>query len=361
MTDISESEIKDFRLPAEWEPQSAVLLTWPHEKGDWGVCYTRVESVFIALTQAITRTQTVIIGVLDAPHQAAIQTKLNQHNVPLAQVIFYLAPSNDVWARDHGPITVINQHKQPVLLDFKFNAWGDKYASQLDDQIPARFFQADSLADILKDFAYEKIDFVLEGGSIESDGEGTLLTTSACLLNPQRNRLLSQKQITEKLQAYLGCDRVLWLDHGQLNGDDTDAHIDTLARFLNPQTIAYVACDNPQDPHYAALAKMADNLSAFRDAKGQPYTLVPLPLPSPIFDQQGQQLPATYANFLITNHQVLVPIYQDPLDVPVLALFKQHFPEREIVGVDCRVVIEQFGSLHCLTMQIPKNSQESRG
>lgn len=341
------------RLPAEWEPQSAVLLTWPHEHGDWGKDYAPVEKAFITIARAIASTQKVIIGAFDVHHQNDIMQKLRANQVDMTAVLIYLVPSNDVWARDHGPITIFEGIKA-IQCDFKFNAWGAKYASDLDDQIPQQLFKAS----LLKGYHYQKIDFILEGGSIETDGDGTLLTTSLCLQNQQRNNQLSQSEIEQELQAHLGITRILWLTQGFLLGDDTDGHIDTLARFFNPNTIGYVHCDDKSDPHYEPLMAMYEQLKSFKDKSNQPYDLVPLPLPSPIFNKEDQRLPATYANFLITNTQVLVPLYEDKHDTHVLEIFKQYFPNRTIIGIDCRAVIEQYGSLHCLTMQIPKIPSE---
>lgn len=336
------------RLPAEWEPQSATLLTWPHALGDWGSDYHSVEQVFIAITKAIATQQTVVISTYDNAHEKDILKKLQAQHVNMSAVVCFLAPSNDVWARDHGPITVLDGNRA-IQCDFTFNAWGGKYPANLDDKIPERLFQSR----VLTGYDYQKIDFILEGGSIESDGKGTLLTTSQCLHNQQRNSGLSQFEIESKLTTFLGVDRYLWLDHGYLLGDDTDGHIDTLARFFNEETIGYVSCEDENDIHYQPLKAMYQTLKGFKTRSGKPYRLVSLPLPSAIYDKDHHRLPATYANFLITNTQVLVPIYQDKHDAEVLTLFNQHFPQREIIGIDCRAVIEQFGSLHCLTMQIP--------
>ncbi|MBN9287433.1 MAG: hypothetical protein BGO43_01765 [Gammaproteobacteria bacterium 39-13] len=338
------------RLPAEWEPQTAVLLTWPHAQGAWGQEYHHVETVFIAVAKAIANSgQTVLITAYDMQHQEDILNKLASHQVNMNFIQSYLAPSNDIWARDHGPITCMNE-KTAIQCDFKFNAWGKKYDYEFDDAIPSALFKSQ----LLKGYLAEKIDFVLEGGSIETDGQGTLLTTTQCLGNPHRNSNLSLVELEQYLHEYLGFDHFLWLSEGKMLGDDTDCHIDTLARFINPNTIAYVHCDDPNDPHYKPLLAMKNQLEALRNKEHQPYQLVPLPLPSPHFDGKGNHLPATYANFLITNQLVLVPLYQDKLDSAVLEIFQHHFPEREIIGIDCRALIEQYGSLHCMTMQIPQ-------
>lgn len=344
------------RLPAEWEHQAAILLTWPHEKGGWGKDYRHVEQTFITIAQSLSSHQNVIIGAENDRHQTEILSLLKQHSANMTRIFSYITPSNDVWARDHGPITVYEEGI-PTLYDFRFNGWGNKYDASLDDEISQHLFESH----LLKGYAFQKIDFILEGGSIESDGLGTLLTTSQCLQHKERNFTLSKKELEKKFTEFFGISTVLWLDHGMLLGDDTDGHIDTLARFINPHTIAYVCCEDKTDPQFEALKQMEQNLKTFKDSNNQPYDLIPLPLPRAVFDQEGKRLPATYANFLITNHQILVPTYQDPCDTFVLNLFKKCFPHKTIVGIDCLPIIEQYGSLHCLTMQIPAPLMRSQG
>jgi len=259
----------------------------------------------------------------------------------------YQVPADDTWARDHGPITVIRDGR-PVLLDFRFNAWGDKYAASKDDAINQQLNAAGAFGNA----HLEQINFILEGGSIESDGQGTLLTTSRCLLNPQRNPDKTQNDIEAELTLRLGTDRILWLNHGYLAGDDTDAHIDTLARFCDDNTICYVQCQDPQDEHFETLSKMERELKAFRNRSGKPYRLVPLPMVTAI-NENGKRLPATYANFLITNNSVLMPAYDTPEDDTALATLQACFPNRQIIAINCRPLIRQHGSLHCITMQIP--------
>ncbi len=336
------------RLPAEWEKQLAVLLTWPHENGAWGPNYHAIEKVFIAITREVVSSQNIIIAAFNEVHQAHILGVLGDAGISRDNVRLYLAPSNDVWARDHGPITVF-VNDLPVLCDFQFTGWGGKYAHQLDDQIPSKLVSAN----LLPQYGYQAIPFILEGGAIDCDGQGTLLTTEQCLRTQGRHAHLSRDAIQAQLANYLGIQRVLWLDEGHLAGDDTDGHVDTLARFLSPDTIAYVGTDDESDPHFASLKAMEKTLQSFKTRLNQPYQLVKLPLPAAIFDQQGQRLPATYANFLFCNQQILVPTYQDPQDKMILAIFREHFPNKTVIGIDCRSAIEQYGSLHCLTMQIP--------
>jgi agmatine deiminase len=335
-------------LPPEWAPQSGVMLTWPHKHGDWAKHLPQVEPVFVAIARQISRHEMVLISCYDTKHRTHIENLLVADGVDLRRVILHVVPSNDTWARDHGPITVVCQN-EPLLLDFRFNGWGGKYGYELDDAITRKLYDADTFGDT----PLQSIDLVLEGGSIEVDGSGTLLTTSRCLLAPTRNPTLTREQLEAHLKELLGLNRILWLDHGYLAGDDTDSHIDTLARFCDRQTIAYVACDDPKDEHYVELKAMENELKVFVAADGNPYRLVALPWPQARLDEEGNRLPATYANFLIINDTVLVPTYRDPADVVALQRIKECFPNREIVGIDCLPLIYQFGSLHCVTMQLP--------
>ena len=238
----------------------------------------------------------------------------------------------------------------PQLLDFCFNGWGKKFAADQDNRINGKLMEQG----VFNGTYTDHLDFVLEGGSIESDGHGTLLTTSECLLSANRNDRLNRADIEERLKAFLHVERILWLDHGYLSGDDTDSHIDTLARFCPDQTIAYVKCEDRKDEHYEALARMEEQLRTFRTLQGTPYRLVALPMPEAIFDEDGQRLPATYANFLVVNGAVLMPTYHQPaLDEQARKALQKAFPQHEVVGIDCRPLIRQHGSLHCCTMQFP--------
>lgn len=333
-------------LPAEWAPQSAIQLTWPRAEGDFGAHFPAVEKNFIELACAISRHQDVIIGYgLDV---TALRTRLIAAGAVGSRLRIHKIESNDVWARDHGPITVFRSG-QPVHLDFIFNGWGNKFDAALDNQVTRQLAKQG-----VWNAPVETLDFVLEGGGIESDGLGTLLTTERCLLAPTRNPQFNKAQIEQKLKDWFGVQRVLWLTHGDLLGDDTDGHIDTIARFCDAQTIAYQACDDKTDPHYDDLKAMEAELQALRQSNGQPYKLVALPLPAAIHDEDGKRLPAGYPNFLILNGAVLVPIYGDEQnDAIALQRLRPCFPGREVSGIDCRALINQYGSLHCVTMQIP--------
>ncbi len=339
-------------MPAEWAPQSAVMLTWPHPGTDWADVLEQVEPVFIAIAEAVLRFEHLLISCEHVVRVQELERTLNRYareqGLP-GRVVCVPAPANDTWARDHGPLAV-QKNDGLTLLDFRFNAWGGKFPWEKDDALNRHLANAGAFGAT----PLEAVDFVLEGGSIESDGEGTVLTTSECLLTPTRNPAHDRAAIEHLLSEVLGADRVLWLNHGFLAGDDTDSHIDTLARFCSPDRICYVACDNPDDEHYGALSAMAEELREFRKRDGSPYQLTALPLPDPIYDDEGTRLPATYANFLIINGAVLLPIYGTPQDEQAASIMADLFPDREIVPINCRALVLQHGSLHCVTMQIPE-------
>ena len=313
-----------YRLPAEWEPQSGIQLTWPHEHTDWAPMLDDITATYEEMAREIARRETLLV---------------------------VHPPTNDTWARDHGFITLTDDNgARPLLLDFCFNGWGEKFPAELDNAINRRLKEQGCVAGQYEDH----LDFVLEGGSIESDGRGTIFTTSCCLLAPHRNQPLTREQIEQRLKQYLRAERVLWIDHGQLAGDDTDGHIDTLVRVAPDDTLLYIRADNPDDEQYQELHLMEQQLQTMRTTDGHPYRLLPLPLPHPILDEDGQRLPATYANFLVLNGAVLCPTYAQPeLDAQALKTIGEAFPGRDIVGIDCRSIIRQHGSLHCCTMQFP--------
>jgi len=318
---------KQYRLPAEWEPQSGIQLTWPHAATDWAPMLDEITRTYEEMAREISmREPLIVVG----------------------------PPSNDTWARDHGFISLVatdaRQNDHALLLDFKFNGWGEKFPAELDNALNRRIYDEGRVCGVY----VNHLDFVLEGGSIESDGKGTIMTTTCCLMAPHRNQPLSQQQIEERLKEYLHAERVLWIDHGQLVGDDTDGHIDTLVRICPNDTLLYMGSDDPDDEQYQELRLMEEQLRTFRTMDGKPYRLLRLPTPRPVFDEDGQRLPATYANFLIINGAVLCPTYGQPdLDAEALRTIGHAFPDREIVGIDCCSIIKQHGSLHCCTMQYP--------
>ncbi len=338
-----------YELPPEWVPQSGVMLTWPRSDVEWNPDYASAERCHTAIAKEISLRETVVITCMDADHAERIRGFVKDAGGRVDRLRIHCFPSNDAWARDHGPITVMKDGKL-VLLDFIFNGWGEKYPHAEDNKLSRRLYEAGAFGTL----PMESIPLVLEGGSIEVDGEGTLLTTESCLLNKNRNPKLPRAEIEALLHKYLGVDRILWLKHGAIDGDDTDGHIDTLARLCDAGTIAYQACADASDPHYKGLKAMEEELKALRRKDGQPYRLVSLPWPQAIIDHTGRRLPATYANFLIVDGAVLVPTYNDPADAPALQALKGCFPGRDIVGVPCRSLIHQYGSLHCVTMQFPR-------
>ncbi len=335
-------------LPPEWAPQSGVMLTWPHAQSDWAPILGEVETVFVQIASHVAAREKAVIVCFDAAHREHVTRQLRAADVPAERIVYALARSNDSWARDHGPLGVVCRDR-PLLLDFGFNGWGGKFAAELDNAISQQLAQQGTF----RNTPLEGVDLVLEGGSIEADGSGSLLTTSRCLLAPTRNPHLSREAIESRLGDWLGITRVLWLQHGYLAGDDTDSHIDTLARFCDVDTIAYVACDDPADEHFAELSAMEAELKAFCTRTGAPYRLVRLPWPRARYDEHGERLPATYANFLIINDAVLVPTYDDPADQTAQERLSSCFPGRTIIGVPCLPLIRQHGSLHCVTMQLP--------
>ncbi|MCA1744259.1 MAG: agmatine deiminase family protein [Bacteroidales bacterium] len=331
-------------FPAEWAPQSAVLLAWPHPETDWSHMLHEVQACFQEIVAAIARFEEVILLVPDAATAEVLR--------PLfpAKVKLPIVETNDTWARDFGPIS-IQENGMWSVLDFKFNGWGLKFAADKDNLVTRQLLEAGLLAPTVE--YHNRLNFVLEGGALESDGEGTLLTTAECLLSPNRNGEWDKVQIESYLKETLGAKRLLWLHHGYLSGDDTDSHIDTLARFCDKETIAYVQCSDPDDEHYQALQAMEAELKTFVTDEGAPYQLIALPMADEvIFD--SERLPATYANFLIINEAVLVPTYNSPKDALALSQLKKAFPLHEIIGINCLPLIKQHGSLHCVTMQLPK-------
>ena len=338
-------------LVPEWAPQDAVFIAWPFATGDFQPWLQAVEKTYLEIAAAISMRQSLWVAVRSASHQQVLEERFAEASIELEKVTFIPMPYNDVWVRDTAPLTVQNGFGLRYL-DFRFNGWGGKYECADDALIASRLHATGILGKGPRD----AVDFVLEGGSIEIDGQGTVMTTSRCLLNPNRNPSYSRRAIEEVLNRHLGAQKVLWLDHGYAEGDDTDAHVDTLARFCSERVIAYTASDRPEDPVHEDLGQMENQLKAFRNLRGEAYDLVPLPIPAPIYSEEGDRLPATYANFLIINQAVLVPVYDDPNDAVALSRLGAIFPDRTLVPIDCVPLIRQYGSLHCMTMQFPRLS-----
>jgi agmatine/peptidylarginine deiminase len=344
-----------YRLPPEWHPQDAIMLTWPHADTDWAPYLAEVEPVFITIARHVLKRQSLVVICHNEAVQKHVRALLNTCDVNIGDMdthplYIFVIPCNDTWARDHGPITLVNEEKKARSLDFIFNGWGNKYESQLDNAINKNF-----LKQPIVHAEYEAIDLVLEGGGIEVDDKGHLLTTEQCLLNPNRNVGLPRESIEFELNKHLGTQKVLWLKHGYLAGDDTDSHIDTLARLAPNNTIIYVQCLDQSDEHFDELNKMEQELQALHTCDGQPFKLIPLPMPTACFNESYERLPATYANFLIINGAILFPTYrQEKTDKLALAQIKIVFPQYDIIPIDCLPLIQQFGSLHCISMQLPQ-------
>lgn len=350
-------------LPAEWEPQSGVMLTWPHAGTDWAPYLGEINETYLQMAEAIVRRERLLVVT---PHADEIATMLSKRigKTLMENVRIVELPTNDTWARDYGFITLRDADGKPLLLDFRFNGWGDKFEAGLDNAINRGLFEALSENTTKKSqtslnaqhstLNYKRIDFVLEGGSIESDGAGTIFTTTSCLMAPHRNQPLTKEQIDLRLCEMLGAERIVWLDHGQLIGDDTDGHIDTIVRPCARDTLLYIKCDNPGDEQYDDFKALEEQLQELRTTEGEPYKLMPLPFPDPIF-YDGERLPATYANFLIINGAVLVPTYRQPeKDAIAIETLQKAFPDREMVPIDSTIITRQHGSIHCCTMQFPK-------
>lgn len=337
------------RLPAEWEEQEAVLMAWPHPDSDWGYIIREAREQFASLISAMMQNGERVLILSCEPE--ATYSYLNEYIVrhglnarhDFREDIIQME-HNDTWTRDYGPVGVLDQRTgSTVLLDFGFNAWGLKFPANLDNQVNCRL-----KGKVLDDNAYVDCrDFILEGGSIETDGKGTLLTTTECLLNPNRNPTYTKPEIERILSDRLGFDRFLWLNHGHIEGDDTDSHIDTLARLAPDDVIVYCGGDSEE------MRLMEQELRGFTTRKGEPYRLVELPAPDPIYDEEGRRLAATYANYLVTPNSVYVPLYNQPVkDSEALELIQSVYPDRKAIGIACDTLIRQGGSLHCSTMQL---------
>ncbi|HJT97790.1 MAG TPA: agmatine deiminase family protein [Rhodanobacteraceae bacterium] len=339
-----------FRLPAEWEPQAGVIIAWPHAATDWAPRLAQIEKAYVGLAGAIARFEPLVVCVPDASVRDRAARLLDDAGVPASRVRFIDAAYDDTWLRDSGPLTLTDGDGFR-LLDFRFTGWGGKFGAERDD----RLIETLIAAGVFRAASHERIDWALEGGAIESDGRGTLLTTWRCL--HQRHPEMERKEMTQRLEDAFGAERVLWLDHGYLEGDDTDAHIDTLARFAPDDAIVFQACEDMADPHFDQLARMREELTALRTLDGRPYRLHALPWPRPIVDaDENRRLAASYANYLVVDGGVVMPAYGDAADVRAAEVIGAAHPGREIVPIDARPLIWQNGSVHCLTMQVPQGA-----
>ncbi len=335
------------RLCAEWEPQSGTMIAWPHESTDWGPILEAVENVYVELAHQITRGQDLLVCCYDARHQNAIGSLLSAAGIDQSRMHFCEVRYNDTWIRDYGPVCV-DAGGHVELHDFRFDGWGGKFAASQDNLVTREVHRQGYFPHTPLHFH----DWVLEGGSIDGDGQRALLTTRTALLDTRRNPGITEAQVEAGFANLFGVQTVLWVDQVVLAGDDTDGHIDTLARFCDASTIAYTASADRKDSQYASLRQMENLLQSLRQADGSPYRLVPLGLPAPRYDRDGQRLPVNYANFVITNAAVLMPLYNDPADAAARAALQRCFPGREIVGIDSLPLIQEAGSLHCATLHL---------
>jgi len=333
--------MSDLEFPAQWQEQEFIQLVFPHKKTHWIEYFDDAINTFVDITKSIQKYQKVLIIAQELSFVKSLFK--NKKNLTFVKI-----DSNDTWSRDFAGITVKKNNKF-IVLDFQFNAWGKKFKYKKDNLITKQL----KLKGLLKQYSHKSVNFVLEGGSIDSNGAGIILTTSKCLLEKNRNPHLNQKSIDKMLKDTLGAKKVIWLNHGALKGDDTDSHIDTLARFVNENTICYQTCTNQNDENYKELKNMENELKNITDLNANKFNLIALPSISEIYNGKNR-LPATYANFLIINNAVLVPTYKDKNDNNALNIFKKIFPKRDIIPIDCTTLIKQHGSLHCVSMQYPK-------
>lgn len=338
--------MSEIRFIAEWEPCECVMLTLPHKDTDWDYILPEALDQYRRLVEAMTNAN-IHVALLcnDSGEASRLMSKCNKDYIRYIETDY-----NDTWIRDYGMLSVIRNGRLRAL-DFGFNAWGLKFAADKDNLVN---LSLENKGCFHPHVYRNERDFILEGGSVESDGNGTIMTTSQCLLSQNRNGGKTKGEINEILHERLGADHVLWLDHGALIGDDTDSHIDTLARLAPNDTIVFTGTRNFDDPQFEELLAMRAQLTMLRTAEGNPYNLVELPLPAPVLDEDGNRLPATYSNYLVANENVFMPTYGQPdLDMLAMRTIKIAYPTHKVIGIDCVTLTKQHGSLHCATMQVP--------
>lgn len=336
-----------YYFPAEFAPHAATWLSWPHKEASWPGKINSIYPSYVKFIKELIKGEHVKINVVDAAMQQQATDWMTRFDVDLSKVDFFIHPTNDAWCRDHGPAFLINPSAQPqkVIVDWGYNAWGNKYPPyDLDDVIPTRIAEHYGLP-------VWHPGIVMEGGSVEFNGKGTLLTSTACLLNPNRNPHLNQEQIENYLRDYYGVEQILWVDEG-IVGDDTDGHIDDTVRFVNADTVLATVESDRTDENYALLQRNLQQLKAMRLIDGKSLNIIELPMPSPL-SYEGQRLPCSYANFYIANHAVIVPVFNCKQDETALRIIEQCFPGRQVVGIDSVDIIWGLGSFHCLSQQEP--------
>jgi agmatine deiminase len=349
MAGLETPAVLGYRMPAEWEPHVATWLTWPRPEGiSFPDKYDTVPPVYARLIREISEVEEVNINVWNAEMARSVRDLLQKLDTPLENVTFHPFPAYEPWCRDHGPIFLVCEregHRDRAIVDWAYNAWGNKYPPyDLDDAIPQHVAK-------LRNLPLFSPGIVMEGGAIEVNGRGTLLTTEACLLHPSRNPGLSKEDIERYLRDYLGVTNILWLGEG-IVGDDTDGHIDDLSRFVNATTIVTAVERDPADENYKVLQENLKRLKTRRDERGSPFRIIELPMPGRI-EHQGQRLPASYANFYILNGKVLVPTYRHANDAEAIEILQREFRDRRVVGIDSTELIWGLGSFHCITQQEP--------
>ena len=336
---------KGFWFPAEWEKHKATWLSYPHNKNSWPGKIHTIFPFYNRFILELAKGEEVHINVVDEAMQYKVKKDLEQLSAPMDNIYFHLHPTNDAWCRDHGPAFLKNKNGEKIIVNWDYNAWGGKYPYEKDTRIPALVA------------AYRKIDFVspgivMEGGSIDVNGQGSLLTTISCLLNKNRNPHLSQKKIEEYLINYYGVEQVLWLDEG-IEGDDTNGHIDDITRFVNTDTVITMVEPNTNDPNHEPLKKNLSLLKEMRLHNGKQINIVEIPMPAPLY-YEGQRLPCSYANFYIANSAVIVPVYNCQQDEKALDVLSACFPGKNVIGIDSIEIIWGLGSWHCLSQQEPE-------
>ena len=348
MSDIAQTpKSLGYYFPAEFAPQEATWLSWPHKEASWPGKIKTIYPAYSQFIQYLAQAQKVRINVANEAMKLFALQHIEQAGADLNNIEFFLHPTNDAWCRDHGPAFLINPNaaQKKLVVDWNYNAWGNKYPPyDLDDVIPTL------IGEYFKIPVYHP-GIVMEGGSVEFNGQGTLLTSTACLLNENRNPSLNQSQIENYLQQYYGIEQVLWVDEG-IVGDDTDGHIDDTVRFVNEDTVITVIEENKQDENYTLLQNNLKQLQQMRLLNGKQLNIVELPMPDAVI-YEDQRLPASYANFYIANQQVIVPTFQSPKDEKALGIIQGCFPDRKIVGIDSTDIIWGLGSFHCLSQQEP--------
>jgi len=334
-----------FRMPAEWEKHAGTWFSWVHKEESWPGKFERILPVYSSIVATLSRYETAKIIVLDDAMENTARKLLIDNGAKMENVQFYHFPTNDAWCRDHGPIYVKNDKGQRAIVDWEYNAWGEKYTPyDFDNKIPIHIAKTQNIP------CYQP-GIVLEGGSIDVNGKGTLITTRSCLLNPNRNPHLNQNQIEEYLKKYLGVEKILWLNEG-IVGDDTDGHIDDITRFIHENVVITCIEKNIHDENHKILNENYELLKKMTDQDGKKFEIIPIPMPDPVF-YDGQRLPASYANFLIANGCLLVPLFKSNKDDIVLDIFQDLFPNRDIIGFDCTDIIWGLGAIHCLSQQEP--------